>query len=179
MSSDAVKKWRRETKLRVIAAMGGKCAICGYDCCPEALEFHHLEPAHKDFSLSSTRANPKSWAKIVDELRKCILLCANHHREVHAGVTDITEEFACFDESFLAYRAPLKAPCPVCGTETVLGSKKTCSVQCASAARARKWDGFDLDELIKTMTNGQIAQMVGVSETAVRKRLARMQRAEE
>ena len=37
----------------------------------------------KDFSLSSTRANPKNWDSIVKELKKCILLCSNCHKEHH------------------------------------------------------------------------------------------------
>ena len=51
----------------------------------EALEFHHLDSTHKDFGISS-KGYTRSWTKISEELDKCLLLCANCHREVHAGL---------------------------------------------------------------------------------------------
>ena len=64
---------------------GGCCQLCGYKKCSEALEFHHLEVAGKDFGISD-KGYTRSWKKIEEELDKCILLCANCHREVHAGL---------------------------------------------------------------------------------------------
>lgn len=68
-------------KERAIDHMGGKCQKCGYDRCPEALDFHHLDPREKDFTISSRLG----WEAVVEELKKCVLLCANCHREAHAG----------------------------------------------------------------------------------------------
>ncbi len=68
-----------------IEQKGGRCYICGYGRCVEALEFHHLETEEKDFGISD-RGYTRSWEKIKAELDKCILLCANCHREVHAGL---------------------------------------------------------------------------------------------
>ncbi len=65
---------------------GNKCQICGYDKCIRALEFHHLKKEEKSFGLSESGLT-RSWAKILVELDKCILLCANCHREVEAGLT--------------------------------------------------------------------------------------------
>ncbi len=62
---------------------GGKCERCGYDRCMEALEFHHLDPIHKDFNISS-KGYTRSWKKVQSELDKCVMLCANCHRETHA-----------------------------------------------------------------------------------------------
>lgn len=61
--------------------MGGRCYKCGYDRCPNAMEFHHVDPEEKDFAIS-TRL---SWEAVTKELARCVLLCANCHREVHAG----------------------------------------------------------------------------------------------
>jgi transposase len=47
-----VSEWRRRTKLLLISEAGSCCAICGYARCPAALEFHHLDPSKKSFSLS-------------------------------------------------------------------------------------------------------------------------------
>ena len=64
---------------------GGKCVICGYDRDVSALEFHHKEGTSKDFGLS-TRGITRSWEKTRKELDKCLLVCANCHREIHSGL---------------------------------------------------------------------------------------------
>ena len=75
------KELRREKKQRAIEKMGGKCQKCGYNKCPAALEFHHKDPNEKDFTIKDIVAG--SWSKIEGELEKCIMLCANCHREEH------------------------------------------------------------------------------------------------
>jgi 5-methylcytosine-specific restriction endonuclease McrA len=83
----------RRQKLRDMAReyKGGKCALCGYNRCPSALDFHHRDPRKKDFGLS-VRGLTRSWEKIKKEIDKCILICANCHREVHAGITQLPKE---------------------------------------------------------------------------------------
>lgn len=81
----AVQRRRRELRHKAIAYKGGKCQRCGYDRCIEALEFHHLDSSRKEFGISS-KGYTRSWREIREELEKCILLCANCHREVHAGL---------------------------------------------------------------------------------------------
>ncbi|QEG09033.1 HNH endonuclease [Aeromonas phage 4_4572] len=61
---------------------GGKCEKCGYDKFIGALEFHHLNPEQKDFSLGD-KGYTRSWDKIKDELDKCIMVCSNCHKEIH------------------------------------------------------------------------------------------------
>ena len=70
--------------------MGGVCVGCALPEPVDALEFHHLDPSTKEFGIS-TEGIPRSWEKIEAELKKCVLLCANCHREVHAGVRQIGE----------------------------------------------------------------------------------------
>jgi hypothetical protein len=65
--------------------MGGRRQRCGYDRCLEALECHHLESSEKDFGISS-KGYTRSWKQIIEELKKFVLLCANCHREIHAGM---------------------------------------------------------------------------------------------
>jgi hypothetical protein len=48
----------------------------------DALELHHTDPSTKDFNLANTGATP-SFEKYLNEADKCILLCANCHREEH------------------------------------------------------------------------------------------------
>jgi 5-methylcytosine-specific restriction endonuclease McrA len=80
----AVQRRREKVRLMAVSHQGGRCQICGYDRCIEALEFHHLDPTQKDFGISN-KGYTRSWEKVKGEIEKCILLCANCHREVHAG----------------------------------------------------------------------------------------------
>jgi hypothetical protein len=81
----AVQKRRKKIRQMAIELAGGKCRICGYERCREALEFHHLQEGGKDFSISD-KGHSRSWDRVKSEVSKCILLCANCHREVHSGV---------------------------------------------------------------------------------------------
>lgn len=72
-------------KRRCIEYKGGCCSICKYNKCDAALEFHHLDPTQKDFSISGNRCR-KFDNKVISELDKCILVCANCHREIHYGM---------------------------------------------------------------------------------------------
>jgi len=84
----AVAKRRRKIKTLAIEYKGGKCQICGYKNYPGALELHHIDPTQKTFSIS-TEAYTRSWRTVKAELDKCILLCANCHREIAAGLAEI------------------------------------------------------------------------------------------
>jgi len=77
---ERVKNFRARLKQQSIDYKGGKCSICAYSKCTKALEFHHLDPTQKDFVISSVS---KSFEAIKYELDKCILVCANCHREIH------------------------------------------------------------------------------------------------
>lgn len=77
------RECRRRLKARSIEYKGGKCSVCGYDHCSNALEFHHIDKDSKDFSISEAFARHMCWEDIVPELDKCILICLNCHREVH------------------------------------------------------------------------------------------------
>ena len=81
-----VTLWRRRLKQRAIDFLGGKCCICGYCKCQEGLDFHHLDPSKKEFGIGKTI---RSWNRVQIELRKCILLCANCHREVEASIVNV------------------------------------------------------------------------------------------
>jgi len=73
---------RREVKQQAINYLGGECSNCGYNKCNAALEFHHLDPNEKDINYLNNRM---SFTKLKSELDKCVLLCANCHREHHSS----------------------------------------------------------------------------------------------
>ena len=64
---------------------GGRCSVCGYDKCLYALDFHHLDPRKKDNSVCNLLRS-KSIKAAAAESKKCVLLCANCHRELHDGL---------------------------------------------------------------------------------------------
>ena len=76
-----VKSFRQKTKEKAIEYKGGKCEKCGYNKCSWAFEFHHLDSEEKDFGISSYAT--LAWDKIKKELDKCVMVCANCHRELH------------------------------------------------------------------------------------------------
>lgn len=61
-----------------------KCFICSEDN-PSVLDLHHIDPNEKEIGLSRAIASKWSNKRIDKELAKCVVLCANHHRLVHAG----------------------------------------------------------------------------------------------
>lgn len=73
----------RAVKQQAVDYKGGKCMVCGYARCIAALEFYHVSKDGKDFNISHKCL---SFEKLMTELDKCILVCSNCHREIHAGL---------------------------------------------------------------------------------------------
>jgi hypothetical protein len=87
----------KENKLKAVHYKGGQCCICRYAKCMEALDFHHLHPEDKDHSLYDSNRKIQWDLKIhKDEIDKCILVCANCHREIHSGYH--MDKIKLFDE---------------------------------------------------------------------------------
>jgi hypothetical protein len=91
--SKTFKKTNRFAKKEEIRnKFGGKCQICSYDKCQSVLSFHHLPGTNKKFTISDAIVRKrKSDQELVEELKKCILVCANCHGEIHAGIAEIPE----------------------------------------------------------------------------------------
>lgn len=79
---------QRKLKKKCIEYKGGKCVICSYDDYDGALDFHHLNPGEKDFSIAEGKN--RSFDNIKSELDKCVLLCCRCHREVEFRNTDLS-----------------------------------------------------------------------------------------
>lgn len=69
-------------KKQAVKLLGGKCSICGYNKCIDALEFHHKNPNEKEFKIGS--GNTMSWKEYKNEVSKCMLVCSNCHKEIHS-----------------------------------------------------------------------------------------------
>jgi hypothetical protein len=71
-------KYKKE---RAVAYKGGKCERCGYNKCIAAMDFHHINPDEKAYTIKNLMV--RKWELIQTEIDKCILLCSNCHREQH------------------------------------------------------------------------------------------------
>ena len=68
--------WKAEQNL--------KCACCD-ESAVECMDFHHIDPSTKDRSVSELVGNNVSWIRIIKEVNKCVVVCSNCHRKIHAG----------------------------------------------------------------------------------------------
>lgn len=84
------KNRRLKIKTDAVKQKGGKCNICGYNKCITSLDFHHINPAEKEFGISG---NNYSIERINNELNKCILVCRNCHGEIESSIVDIKDFF--------------------------------------------------------------------------------------
>lgn len=155
--SQNVINWRKRTKERIVEAMGGSCQICGYDRCLGALELHHLDSSTKEFGFGGIRANPRSIDLIKEELKKCVLLCANCHREIHADISQLPVEFKTFDE-----------------TKMITEIKEKIVLPRKDRRKLKLSDEEFLDKLNNLFegNKSEMARQYNVSETAIRKKLA-------
>ena len=85
--SKSVVERQNRNKQSAVDYKGGSCKSCGFSAYLGALEFHHLDPTEKDFEISRFSSRFDERLKI--ELNKCVLLCSNCHRMVHAGIISL------------------------------------------------------------------------------------------
>ena len=158
----------------MIEIMGGCCKLCGYSKCTAALEFHHIDPTQKDFTFSKSKN--LSWDKIDKELQKCILVCANCHREIHYGNINIELQSSyLYDkgkeilDKVRQSKKITKYFCNNCGVEVSYKSEY-CS-KCSSEKRriVKRPEREALKNLIREKPFTQIGKIFGVSDNAIRK----------
>ena len=176
-SYEHVKNYRQKQKENIIYVMGGKCALCGYNKCNSALEFHHINPSEKNYQLSS--GSTRSLNRDFVEARKCILLCSNCHREVHNGLydssmlkTSFNEELAEIERRKNDERKTIKIYyCKECGSGL---SGKTKNMLCPSCFYKTKRkcahpNRDELKSLIRKYSFVKIGNMFGVTDNSVKK----------
>jgi hypothetical protein len=75
--SAAINRWQFCGTLAKIKTKRG-CADCGYNSHHAALDFDHLPGTEKLFTVSAMAR--RSWRLVLEEIRKCEVVCANCHR---------------------------------------------------------------------------------------------------
>lgn len=79
------RRWNRRSIVRrtILEAKAGKsCVRCG-EAHPACLDFHHVDPSTKTVNFDKMRRDMFPREKVLEELAKCIILCANCHRKEH------------------------------------------------------------------------------------------------
>jgi 5-methylcytosine-specific restriction endonuclease McrA len=74
------EKVRAELQTNLLKYLSDKrCVKCGEND-PVVLEFDHLRPAEKSFGIARAISNGMKWSTILEEIKKCQILCANCHK---------------------------------------------------------------------------------------------------
>ena len=173
-NSEHVCNHVKKRKKDLASLFGSKCCICGFNDFQEALEFHHIDPQTKSFGLTSSGSVTKALEKQLEEARKCVLLCANCHRGVHAGYLELPENVhQSFDEiraqELIEEKQRKIYRCERCGAE-ITHKAKLC-IECARLV-SRKVDRpsrEELKKLIREKPFTHIAEDFCVSDNAVKK----------
>jgi hypothetical protein len=75
---DELRAWLNEYKATL------SCEKCG-ESHPACLDFHHKDSKTKDFSLGVIRGQGYGKERLLKEIKKCMVICANCHRKIHFG----------------------------------------------------------------------------------------------
>lgn len=70
------KEWLRNYKSKL------SCIKCGENH-PACLDFHHIDPTQKDSQITNAISRGWSMERLIKEIEKCEVLCANCHRKEH------------------------------------------------------------------------------------------------
>jgi hypothetical protein len=160
-----IARWK-DRKRQAVALLGGRCQRCGYDRNLAAFCFHHRDALEKEFVWSRLRL--RSWDAIVRELRKCTLLCANCHAEIHSPDETIIKPINAVRRRLDRAALLVTGRCP-CGRP--LHGTQFCSPECASNAR-RKVARPTRQRLLQALSLNscdKLARTYGVTEAAIRK----------
>ena len=173
MNYQNVKNSRERLKKRMIYVMGDRCQCCGYNKCISALEFHHINPKDKEFTFSAN--TNRSWFSVISELKKCVLVCANCHREIEAGIIDSpsssfnqerADEISNLIEDLKTHKIYY---CKDCGMEISAGAERCTNCSHIAQRRIERPTKEELKEMIRIKPFTQIAQQYKVTDNAVRK----------
>ena len=169
-----MRSLKRKTHLSNLR--GGSCEICGYNKNLAALEFHHIDRTTKESQLDSRTLSNSNMKWIMSEFEKCMVLCANCHREVHSPdlmMENVSEKIEKFDlersDKWITLAEPKKYNCEDCGCEISKWGNK-CK-ECAHKSR-RKVDRPEKSVIFEMVANEgyrSVGRKFGVSDNTVRK----------
>ncbi len=131
----------------------------------QELDMHHKDASTKELTNQDIKERP--WKQVLNEIKKCVLLCKNCHTEHHhphlsceANATNIQADPWLTMET---------TKCPMCNDDTF--GTKFCSIECSSKARRRVKRPYKKTLLrqIQTISWRAIGRHYKVSDNTVRK----------
>lgn len=178
-NSQAVVNHIKKRKKDLIKVFHSKCCICGFDDFPEALEFHHVNPATKSFGITDSNSITKALDKQLEEMKKCILVCANCHRGIHQNYYQVPENYQELYDNKVAeqllkeldeIKHGKKHYCQKCG-QLISSSQATYCKKCASEnqRKSERPPREELKDKIRKLPFTTIAKEYSVSDNAIRK----------
>jgi hypothetical protein len=89
------QKWlaQIETVQLFYGCMNPKCPSKHAGHTRHQLDFHHIDPNDKEYSVASMNKFP--YKRLAKEINKCVLLCANCHRDLHHNDISIPNDIRC------------------------------------------------------------------------------------
>lgn len=168
MGVEATTKARQKRKADLVYIMGGKCCVCGYDKCQQALEFHHIDKSTKRYNLSN--GNCHSWEEDIAEVKKCALVCSNCHKELEVFHYNVFNSFD--DEKFFEINEKRKEKerhCLSCGREISRGARYCASCYALLSRKTERPNRETLKEMIRNKSFVEISKEFNVSDNAIRK----------
>ena len=168
--SEYVRLRKIDIRNKLLEKFSNRCYICGYNKYKEVLEFHHIIPDEKEFGIGFITS--KSLENIVKEIKKCILVCSNCHREIHLGVTEFNVPMPPdirVDE--LRRRRKYKEEDYICECGNKKHKQSNVCRECWSFSQRKveRPSKEKLQEMMKWNTWTGIGREYGVSDNAVRK----------
>jgi hypothetical protein len=83
--SDYCRNYRRVRQNYINAIKNACCFKCGKKYLPKLMDFHHLDPCTKTFTVSDAVGRGAKFDIIKTEIDKCIVVCKPCHRDIHRG----------------------------------------------------------------------------------------------
>lgn len=159
-------------KLELIKLKGGKCKKCGYNKNTAALDFHHIDPNEKEIKLDIRKLANTKMSKLIEEVSKCDLLCANCHRETHhpdLEIIDLDEMLKNVSEKVISIRTINKPKCIDCGIEINYGSERCKECNSIIKRKVSRPPYNQLMEEIQKTNYVVVGKKYGVADNTIRK----------
>lgn len=161
-------------KYEAVLVRGGKCERCGYDKNMSALDFHHINPDEKEFEIDIRKFSNTNLEDLQKEIDKCILLCANCHREEHnpSLTMDNIPEIIKMAEDKKSFSNQDKYGniCPVCGKRFPKSTGKIyCSDKCRDSVRFAGYPTIEeVEERYEELKNWEkVAESFGLTRKVI------------
>ena len=158
-------------KLHLIELRGGCCEICGYNKNLGALDFHHKNPNEKENQLDVRKLSNSSMSWIMKEFDKCLVLCANCHREEHYPdlIIEKVKLLAENNEHILKERTINKPKCVDCYKEVDYGVERCKPCSSILKRTVERPDKNLLIKEVKDLGYSATGRKYGVSDNTIRK----------